>query len=97
MLNMSRPLLKPADRVDVFRGVSHPLRRRVLVMLRQRDCTVGELLAAFKVRMPTLSGHLSILRETGLVTQRTSGPHRIYRLKPGVLDRIERWLESFRA
>jgi len=69
---MTRPLLKPADRADVFRGLGHPLRRKLLRMLDERELTVTEMLEACKVRMPTLSGHLTILREAGLVTVHTN-------------------------
>ena len=84
-----------ADRVDSFRGVAHPLRRKVLRMLQEQECTVTELLAAFRCSMPTLSRHLAILRETGLVSQRLVGVHRYYQLRRGAMRQILQWLKPF--
>jgi len=64
-------------------------------MLDERELTVTEMLEACKVRMPTLSGHLTILREAGLVRQRVSGSHRIYRLQAGKFKQIRQWLSQF--
>ena len=83
-----------ADRADVFRGLAHPLRRKVITMLRRRERTVGEMLAELQVTMPTLSRHLAVLRDTGLVRQRKSGPYRCYRLHPPTLRRAWQWLKQ---
>jgi DNA-binding transcriptional ArsR family regulator len=84
-----------SDRADVFRGLAHPLRRKVLRMLQNQECTVTELLAAFRCSMPTLSRHLGILRETGLVSQKLVGIHRYYQLRRGSIRQIQQWLQPF--
>lgn len=84
-----------ADRVDAFRGLAHPLRRKVLRMLHEQECTVTELLSAFGCSMPTLSRHLAILRETGLVTHRLAGAYRYYQLRRGAMRQIQTWLKPF--
>ena len=90
---MTRPLMTQADRTDVFRGLAHPLRRQVLAMLRRRQRTVGDILSELAIAMPTLSAHLAVLRETGLVRQRKVGPYRYYRLHLPTLRRAQRWLQ----
>lgn len=93
---MTRPLLSKADRADVFRGLAHPLRRAVLAQLKQGDRTVGELLklVGAGVAMPTLSRHLSILRDAGLVKQQKVGHTRVYRLQRTAGQRALKWLNQ---
>ena len=86
-----------AERTDAFRGIAHPLRRKVLRLLDEGERSVGQMLTVFHVPWPTLSRHLAVLRETGLVTQRVSGPYRLYRLRPGAIGRVRRWLTQFEA
>jgi len=85
-----------ADRADVFRGLAHPLRREVLVHLKRGERTVGELLelAGSTVAMPTLSRHLAVLRDCGLVRQRKIGRRRVYRLHGPAPQRAMRWLKQ---
>ncbi|MFA7238186.1 MAG: metalloregulator ArsR/SmtB family transcription factor [Phycisphaeraceae bacterium] len=92
---MTRPLLSDADRADVFRGMAHPLRRQILLLLLGGERSVSELLAAFKIPMPTLSQHLAVLRETALVAHRVQGRQRLYRLRLSSLRHIQRWLQQF--
>ncbi len=80
-----------ADRTDVFRGLAHPLRRRVLKRLAEGERTVGQLLSDLDVAMPTLSRHLLLLRETGLVSQRVQGPYRLYRINKSQVRRMQQW------
>jgi len=85
--------MTPADRADVFRGLAHPLRRKVLAMLGKKQRTVGEILSELAITMPTLSRHLAVLRDTGLVKQRKVGNHRYYRLHLPALRRAQQWLK----
>lgn len=81
-----------ADRADVFRGLAHPLRRRVLKMLARGERSVSEMLVHLEVTMPALSRHLAVLREAGLVTQRAAGRHLYYRRNNVPLRRARQWL-----
>jgi len=90
---MTRPLLTDADRCDAFRGLAHPLRRKVLRMLARGDRSVTELLADLKITMPSLSRHLAVLRDARLVTQRVQGPRRVYRLHRAALRRAHNWFK----
>ena len=84
-----------ADRIDTFRGVAHPMRRKILRMIDERECTVGELQAATGAQATALSQHLTILRETGLVTFRIAGTRHYYRIKRAALKRIVSWANQF--
>ena len=83
---------------DVWSALSHPSRRRVLGMLREGAMTVGEIGARFEHSGATLSGHLRILREAGLVTCEADGPRRVYRLNMSVAeDALSGFLSLLRA
>lgn len=85
---MSRPI----NGDDVFRAVAHPVRRRVLELLRDGERGMGELAAPFRMSLPCFSNHLRVLREAGLVTQRRAGIRRVYRLRSDKLRQINAWL-----
>ena len=94
---MTRPIMSDADRADGFRGLSHPLRRKVLSLLAKGDCTVTALQEALNVSQPVLSRHLAVLRETGLVEDRKAGQQRIYRLRRPAVRKLTKWLRQLSA
>jgi DNA-binding transcriptional ArsR family regulator len=81
--------------IDVFAVVADGTRRGILTVLRTGDRPVGELVTELGVPQPTVSKHLKILREAGLVTMRAHGQKRFYALDPEPLEEIAGWLESF--
>src|SRR5262249_28049289 len=52
---------------QVFKALADPTRRRVLQLLKERPLTAGEIASHVAIAKPTLSAHLAILREAGLV------------------------------
>lgn len=86
--------MSEADRADVFRGLSHPLRRRLLKRIGEGEASVSALLVGSKLTMPALSQHLRVLREAGLVSHRKEGHQRLYRRNMSTLRRARRWLEE---
>lgn len=81
---------------DTFNVIAEPTRRRILDQLRVTDRTVGELVEAITVSQPTISKHLRVLRDAGLVSCRTAAQHRIYRIETDPLQRLDEWLEPYR-
>jgi ArsR family transcriptional regulator len=71
---------------DVYRALAHPVRRRILAMLRVRALTAGELAEAFDLAKPTLSGHFNVLKSAGLVSVERRGASLIYRANVSVLE-----------
>jgi ArsR family transcriptional regulator len=61
--------------------LAHPLRLRILELLGQGEQSVGQFAQALSVDQPTVSRHLSILKQGGLVTTRQDGASVIYRLQ----------------
>lgn len=85
---------------DLFDVVADGTRRSILEHLRDDDprgagLKVGELVAALEVSQPTVSKHLKVLREAGLVSVREEGQSRRYRLEPDGLDGMGSWLAPF--
>jgi DNA-binding transcriptional ArsR family regulator len=87
---------RPFSSESAFRAIGHPLRRQVLDLLRDGERTVGDMHEAFqRVSMATLSDHLRILREAGVLKQRRRGRFRMYHVDPRLLQEIARWLKPF--
>jgi DNA-binding transcriptional ArsR family regulator len=64
--------------------------------LAARELSVNEIVAMFTVSQPTISQHLRVLREAGLVSVEPRGSQRLYRLDPSPLQEIDRWLDRYR-
>lgn len=82
---------------DVFAALSNPTRREVLDLLHERPRAVSELAEHFDMRRPSLSEHLKVLRDVGLVAVQQQGRRRIYRLDPRPLREVAEWLHPYEA
>jgi DNA-binding transcriptional ArsR family regulator len=82
--------------VNTFAVLAEPVRLRILDELRGSDRSVGELVDALAVSQPSMSKHLKVLRESGLVSARTAAQQRIYRIEAGPLKALDDWLEPYR-
>lgn len=69
-------------------------RREILSMIWDRELAAGEIAAAFPLRPATISEHLSVLREAGLVTVTRAGTSRLYRARPEALTGLHGALEG---
>jgi DNA-binding transcriptional ArsR family regulator len=82
--------------VSTFEVLAEPTRRRILDLLRERERSVGELVARLTISQPGVSKHLRVLREAGLVEVRTDAQRRWYGLRAEPLTEIDAWLEPYR-
>ena len=73
---------------NTYRALSHPVRRKILRLLRQRAHTAGELADNFEIAKPTLSGHLNVLKQADLVTSDRKGTTLTYRLNMSVAEEL---------
>ena len=73
---------------QVFEALSHPTRRAILEMLKQRSHTAGALAAAFPVSKPTMSNHFAKLRAANLIQSEQRGASLIYSLNLSVLEEV---------
>jgi DNA-binding transcriptional ArsR family regulator len=80
--------------MDVFEALADPTRRRMLELLAGDERQAGDFAATFpQVRQPTLSHHLKVLRDAGLVEVRAEAQRRIYSLRREPLAAVHGWLE----
>lgn len=76
----------------VLHALGTPVRREILWLLGDRERPAGEIAAAVHVSAPTVSEHLKVLRDAGLVAMRVDGNFRRYRARREVLAGIQRLL-----
>jgi len=82
--------------MTAYAALAEPSRRRILDLLRDRDRSVGELVASLDLSQPGVSKHLKVLREAGLVEVRPEGKRRWYGLRAEPLADVADWLEPYR-
>jgi DNA-binding transcriptional ArsR family regulator len=82
---------------DVFSALADPTRRAILARLAKGEATVTELAEPFGLRQPTISKHLRILEDAGLIRQGRDAQRRPRNLVVGgPLEDIDAWLQPFR-
>ncbi|MCA9494722.1 MAG: winged helix-turn-helix transcriptional regulator [Myxococcales bacterium] len=82
---------------DVFAALSDPTRRAILARLARGEATVSELAEPFGLAQPTISKHLRVLEDAGLIEQGRDGTRRPRRLVVGgPLEEVDAWLTPFR-
>lgn len=82
---------------DIFAVIADRTRRDILDTLRTGDKAVGELVEALSASQPTVSKHLKVLRDAGLVSTRAQGQKRFYALRLEPLDEVGGWLAGLRT
>ena len=75
--------------------LSDPTRRRVFEKLRAGPQSVGVLARGLPVSRPAVSQHLKVLKDAGLVGDRSEGARRVYYIDPQRLGELRRWLDGF--
>jgi DNA-binding transcriptional ArsR family regulator len=76
-------------------ALADPTRRAVFEKLRDRPRPVGEIAEGLPVTRPAVSQHLKVLKDAGLVTDRSVGTRRIYYIDPKGLGAMRAWLDQF--
>lgn len=85
-----------SDPQRLLSALSSPIRREILALIWDRDLPAGEIAAEFRVTAPTISQHLTVLRDAGLVTMVAEGNFRRYRARRDVLRGLHAtlWVDS---
>ena len=79
----------------LFKALNDPTRRQILDLLRGGDLNAGEIAERFDMTKPSISHHLDLLRQAGLVESVKQGQFINYSLNTTVLDELLAWLLSF--
>lgn len=73
---------------DVWNALADPTRRQILNLLKERDLNAGEIAEHFNMTKPSISHHLSLLKQAELVTAEKKGQNVIYSLNISVFEEI---------
>lgn len=84
------------DMHAALQALSEPHRMAIVSMLAGGERPAGDFVDALPISQPTVSKHLSVLREAGLVSVRKDANRRLYALNPAPLAEIDAWLEPYR-
>jgi DNA-binding transcriptional ArsR family regulator len=85
----------PKSSADVYSAIADPTRRAILLRLTEGARNVNELLEAFSISQPSVSRHLKILREAGLVRSSKQGRQRMYQIEAAKLQEVHEWVAHF--
>ena len=88
------PSTQVRDIDRVMAALTSPIRREILGLIWDRELPAGEIAAAFSVTKPTISQHLAVLKEAGLVTMTAVGTSRRYRAQQAALAGLHGALEG---
>ena len=82
---------------ESFKALGDPTRREILRLLRDGAKTAGEIGGHFDMTGATVSHHLSVLRQAGLISDDRRGKYIYYELNLSVLDEITGWIAGLRG
>jgi DNA-binding transcriptional ArsR family regulator len=88
-------MARAATTSDVFNAVAEPRRREILGLLVVKELPVGDIVTLVKLDQPSVSKHLRVLRDVGLVHVRRNGRHKLYRTNAQGIRPLHEWAETF--
>ena len=80
--------------MDVFEALADPTRREIVAMLAAGERNAGDIAGRFPIAGPSVSRHLKVLRESGLIAYRQQATSRVYRLEPERLEEVRQWMDA---
>src|SRR6185312_1239799 len=86
---------RAATNSDPFNAIAEPRRRHILEFLAAEERSVNEIADALELGQPSVSKHLQVLRDVGLVTARRDGRRTMYRTNAEALRTIHEWCGMF--
>ncbi len=72
----------------MFKALSDPIRRKILLMLKERDMTAGEIAERFDISKPSISYHLNTLKQAGMVLDERKGQYIYYSINTSVFEDV---------
>jgi DNA-binding transcriptional ArsR family regulator len=82
---------------SLFKALNDTTRRQILELLKKGDLTAGEIANRFMISKPSISHHLDLLRQAGLVQSIKEGQYVYYSLNTTVMDEIIKWFVEFKT
>jgi len=88
-------MARAATTSDAFNAVAEPRRREILELLALAELPVGDLVIKTGLEQPSVSKHLKVLRETGLVRVRRHGRQMLYQTNGEAIRPLHEWTRTF--
>lgn len=88
-------MARAATTSDAFNAIAEPRRRQILSYLASHERPVGEIVVALSLDQPSVSKHLGVLRNVGLVHMRRVGRHKLYRTNAEAIRPLHEWATTF--
>ncbi|MBA3829819.1 MAG: winged helix-turn-helix transcriptional regulator [Taibaiella sp.] len=81
----------------LFKALNDATRREILELLRKEDMNAGDIADHFNISKPSISHHLDLLKQAGLVDASKQGQFITYSLNTSVVDEIVKWFMQFKS
>ena len=88
-------MARAATTSDAFNAVAEPRRRDILIHLADTERSVNDIVIALRMEQPSVSKHLKVLRNVGLVRVRRNGRHMMYRTNAEAIRPLYEWTKTF--
>jgi len=88
-------MARAATTSDAFNAVAEPRRREILNYLALQERPVGDIVATLELEQPSVSKHLRVLKDVGLVRARREGRQMLYRVNADAIRPLHEWAGSF--
>jgi DNA-binding transcriptional ArsR family regulator len=88
-------MARAATTSDAFNAVAEPRRREILSYLALQERPVGDIVASLGFEQPSVSKHLRVLRDVGLVNMRSDGRQKFYRTNAEAIRPVHEWTKEF--
>ncbi len=82
---------------QTLRALADPIRREILSMLKSGKLSAGEIADRFPVTGASVSRHLSVLKDAGLIRDRRDGKYIYYEINTSVLEDVLLWIEALKG
>lgn len=79
---------------ETLKAISDPVRRQILELLKSKSYAAGEIAARFDLKQATVSYHLKLLKQAGLITERKEKNYIYYDLNASVFEDVLTWIYS---
>jgi len=88
-------MARAATTSDAFNAVAEPRRREILTYLALRERSVGDIVITLRLEQPSVSKHLRVLKDVGLVHMRRHGRQKFYRTNAEAIRPLHEWTGEF--
>ena len=88
-------MARAATTSDAFNAVAEPRRREILSYLASKERAVGEIVVTLRLEQPSVSKHLKVLKDVGLVRVRREGRKMLYKTNAEAIRPLHEWTGTF--